>query len=408
MSTTTATLLLMSADRLARELHASTEPVSLTQWETFDNTVHRCLHTLVGPGRSLSGHDSAAGSAAVRALQEYPTPLRPAPGEVYSPREAARLTGSTAYRVTLDAAADRIHAQRVDRALQIPAEELDHRPDLTPAVSTDPHPLSRLSVAIGGMTDVLAGHRASGRATLTDDSQIAAAMRGVLSLTAVAARHTLSRVAIAEADRPLLIAQYAQRAVDALDARSGYPQLWTMTSTNPPLTAKDLNDRLEIGLRASAFAVATLRRWWTSVGQIVYPAADRLLICANGGGSNGYRVRAWKTELAALATETGLAITVCHLPPGTSKWNKIEHRLFSHISMNWRGRPLTSHEVVIDLIGATTTRTGLQVHAELDPGVYQTKIKIGDEQMSAIALDRHDFHGEWNYTVRPEPRHADE
>jgi len=157
----------------------------------------------------------------------------------------------------------------------------------------------------------------------------------------------------------------------------------------------------------SAFAVATLRRWWTSVGQMAYPAADRLLICADGGGSNGYRVRAWKTEIAALANETGLAITVCHLPPGTSKWNKIEHRLFSHISMNWRGRPLTSHEVVVDLISATTTRTGLQVHAELDPGVYQTKIKIGDEQMAAIALDRHDFHGEWNYTLRPQPRHAD-
>jgi hypothetical protein len=158
----------------------------------------------------------------------------------------------------------------------------------------------------------------------------------------------------------------------------------------------------------SAFAVATLRRWWTSVGQIAYPAVDRLLICADGGGSNGYRVRAWKTELAALATETGLTITVCHLPPGTSKWNKIEHRLFSHISMNWRGRPLTSHEVVVDLIGATTTRTGLKVHAELDPGVYQTKVKIDDEQMAAIALDRHDFHGEWNYTLHPEPRHADE
>ncbi len=153
----------------------------------------------------------------------------------------------------------------------------------------------------------------------------------------------------------------------------------------------------------SAFAVATLRRWWFSVGQIAYPQVDRLLICADGGGSNGYRVRAWKTELAALATETGLAITVCHLPPGTSKWNKIEHRLFSHISMNWRGHPLTSHEVVIDLIGATTTRTGLQVHAELDPGVYATKVKIPDEQMNAIALDRHDFHGEWNYTLRPEP-----
>lgn len=157
----------------------------------------------------------------------------------------------------------------------------------------------------------------------------------------------------------------------------------------------------------SAFAVATLRRWWASVGQIAYPTADRLLICADGGGSNGYRVRAWKTELAALATETGLAITVCHLPPGTSKWNKIEHRLFSHISMNWRGRPLTSHQVVVDLIGATTTRTGLQVHAELDPDVYQTKVKIDDAHMASIALDRHDFHGEWNYTLRPEPRHAD-
>ncbi len=157
----------------------------------------------------------------------------------------------------------------------------------------------------------------------------------------------------------------------------------------------------------SKFAVATLRRWWTSVGQIAYPAADRLLICADGGGSNGYRVRAWKTELAALATETGLAITVCHLPPGTSKRNKIEHRLFSHISMNWRGRPLISHEVVVDLIGATTARTGLQVHAELDPGIYQTKIKIGDEHMAAIALDRHDFHGEGNYTLHPEPRHAE-
>ena len=156
----------------------------------------------------------------------------------------------------------------------------------------------------------------------------------------------------------------------------------------------------------SAFAVATLRRWWTSVGQIAYPTTNRLLICADGGGSNGYRVRAWKTELAALATETGLTITVCHLPPGTSKWNKIEHRLFSHISMNSRGRPLISHQVVVDLISATTTRTGLQVRAELDPGVYQTQVKIDDAHMAAIALDRHDFHGEWNYTLRPEPRHA--
>ncbi len=276
MSTTTAAMLLLSADRLARELYRSTEPVSLTQWETFDNTVFRCLYTLVGPGRRLSGHDSAAGSAAVRALQEYPTPLRPAPGEVYSPREAARLTGSTAYRVTLDAVADRIHAKRIDRALQIPAEELDHRPDLTPAVSTDPHPLLRLSVAIGAMTDVVASHRAARGAALTDDSHIAAAMRHVLSLTAVAARHTLSRVAIAEAERPLLIAQYTQRAVDALEARSGYPQLWTMTSTNPPLTARNLNDRLEIGLRAwSATAAQHL--------QHPVPSTDLIRNIANQG-----------------------------------------------------------------------------------------------------------------------------
>lgn len=152
----------------------------------------------------------------------------------------------------------------------------------------------------------------------------------------------------------------------------------------------------------SAFAVQTLRRWWQSMGQPTYPAADRLLVCADGGGSNGYRTRLWKTELAALAAETGLTITVCHLPPGTSKWNKIEHRLFSHISMNWRGRPLTSHETVVQLIGATTTRSGLHVHAELDNGVYPKGIKITDQQMRALPLHRHDFHGEWNYTLRAE------
>ena len=129
---------------------------------------------------------------------------------------------------------------------------------------------------------------------------------------------------------------------------------------------------------------------------------DRLLICADGGGSNGYRLRAWKTQLAALAEETGLAITVCHLPPGTSKWNKIEHRLFSHISMNWRGRPLTSHQVIIDLIGATTTRTGLKVHAELDDSIYPTGIKISDNQMAALPITHHEFHGDWNYTLKPE------
>ena len=151
----------------------------------------------------------------------------------------------------------------------------------------------------------------------------------------------------------------------------------------------------------AAFAVATLRRWWAAMGRPLYPAASRLLICADGGGSNGSRVRLWKVELAAFAAETGLEITVCHLPPGTSKWNKIEHRLFSHISMNWRGRPLQSHETVVQLIAATTTRTGLAVRAELDDADYPAGVKITDAQMAALPLNRHDFHGDWNYTLRP-------
>ena len=152
----------------------------------------------------------------------------------------------------------------------------------------------------------------------------------------------------------------------------------------------------------AAFAVETIRRWYTQIGHNAYPGAEKLLICADGGGSNGYRLRAWKTQLAALATETGLDITVCHLPPGTSKWNKIEHRLFSHISMNWRGRPLTSHQVIIDLIGATTTRTGLKVHAELDDTIYPTGIRISDTQMAALPIERHECHGDWNYTLKPD------
>jgi len=154
----------------------------------------------------------------------------------------------------------------------------------------------------------------------------------------------------------------------------------------------------------AAFAVQTIRTWWQKAGQAAYPDATRLLICAGGGGSNGYRTRLWKTELAALAAETGLQITVCHFPPGTSKWNKIEHRLFSHISMNWRGRPLTSHEVIVQTIAATTTRTGLTVSAELDPGAYPKGIKISERQMKELerrALRRHQFHGEWNYDLIP-------
>src|SRR6266700_2635897 len=156
----------------------------------------------------------------------------------------------------------------------------------------------------------------------------------------------------------------------------------------------------------AAFAVATIRRWWQMVGKVAYPQADRLLITADAGGANGYRSRLWKVELGKLAAETGLAVTVCHFPPGTSKWNRIEHRLFSHISMNWRGRPLESHEVIIETISAVTTRTGLKVQAVLDTGIYPRGIKISDREMKAFEaanLHRHQFHGDWNYTIRATP-----
>jgi hypothetical protein len=151
----------------------------------------------------------------------------------------------------------------------------------------------------------------------------------------------------------------------------------------------------------AAFAVESVRRWWSARGSADYPAARRLLITADAGGSNGYRTRAWKAGLAALAAETGLQITCCHFPPGTSKWNKIEHRLFSAITMNWRGRPLTSHQVAVSSIAATTTRTGLTVHAELDPGTYPAGVKITNAQMNALPLARHPWHGDWNYTLAP-------
>ena len=150
------------------------------------------------------------------------------------------------------------------------------------------------------------------------------------------------------------------------------------------------------------FAVESIRRWWNTVGKPTYPEARRLLITADSGGSNGNRLRLWKIELAGFAAETGLEITVLHLPPGTSKWNRIEHRLFSHISMNWRGRPLTSHEVIVETISAVTTKTGLKVHAVLDTDTYPKGIKISDKEMKAFEaahLTRHDFHGDWNYTI---------
>ncbi len=155
------------------------------------------------------------------------------------------------------------------------------------------------------------------------------------------------------------------------------------------------------------FAVESIRRWWNLMGANAYSGAARLMITADSGGSNGSRLRLWKTELATLATETGLSITVCHLPPGTSKWNKIEHRLFSAISRSWRARPLTSHEVVIETIRATTTTTGLTVNAELDLGTYEKGIKIPDHQikdLEATQLHRHEFHPDWNYSLDPATR----
>jgi hypothetical protein len=153
----------------------------------------------------------------------------------------------------------------------------------------------------------------------------------------------------------------------------------------------------------SAFAVETLRRWRRAGGSARYPEARRLLICAGAGGSNAARARAWKVELARLAAQTGLEITVCHYPPGTSKWNKVEHRLFAQITRNWRGRPLTSHQAVVELISATTTATGLTVTADLDTSEYPTGLRYTSKQVGALPIGKHDFHPDWNYTVRPEP-----
>jgi hypothetical protein len=151
----------------------------------------------------------------------------------------------------------------------------------------------------------------------------------------------------------------------------------------------------------AAFAVETIRRWWYGMGQAFYPHATDLLITADSGGSNGPRVRLWKLELQKLADETGLLIKVCHLPPGTSKWNKIEHRLFSFISQNWRGKPLISHEVIVNLIAATTTEAGLLIHSEIDDQPYPAGVKVSDKDLSLLNLHRDKFHGDWNYRIRP-------
>lgn len=151
----------------------------------------------------------------------------------------------------------------------------------------------------------------------------------------------------------------------------------------------------------SEFAVASIKRWWESLGKEHYPKSKRLMITADAGGSNGYRLRLWKKELQRFADETGLSITVCHLPPGTSKWNKIEHKLFSFISINWKGRPLTSYEVIVNLIAGTKTETGLKVYAVLDDRQYQLKKKISDKEIKMLSIEPDEFHGEWNYTIKP-------
>ena len=149
------------------------------------------------------------------------------------------------------------------------------------------------------------------------------------------------------------------------------------------------------------FAVESIRRWWREMGQPLYPKARRLLITADGGGSNGYRVRLWRVQLQKLADEMQMTVQVCHFPPGTSKWNKIEHRMFCHITQNWRGRPLVSREVVVNLIGNTTTAEGLRIQAQLDDNTYAAGIKVSDQELAELAIERDEFHGEWNYRLKP-------
>ena len=163
---------------------------------------------------------------------------------------------------------------------------------------------------------------------------------------------------------------------------------------------------VSVGIDAdtAAFAVESIRRWWQRLGQSRYPGAHCLTITADCGGSNGVRVRLWKRELQRLANETGLKITVTHLPPGTSKWNRIEHRLFAYIAQNWRGKPLVSHQVIVQLIGSTTTDTGLKVACEIDGNLYPKGIQVSDKEMAELNIEGDEFHPEWNYTISPEQR----
>jgi hypothetical protein len=215
-----------------------------------------------------------------------------------------------------------------------------------------------------------------------------------------------------------LIGDYANGGAEWAPAGEPSGQAGTTSPTGPwasspghPLRIYDVaNDEgwVSVGDVADTaeFAVESIRRWWDQMGRARFPNADRLLITADAGGSNGYRQRAWKVHLARLAAETGLRITVCHYPPGTSKWNRIEHRMFSFLTMNWRGRPLTGLRTIIELISATATTTGLTIQAAHDPNWYPTGVKVSDVELAAVPLVPHDFHGEWNYTINAQSDQA--
>src|SRR5207245_1682043 len=204
-------------------------------------------------------------------------------------------------------------------------------------------------------------------------------------------------------------------------------QEWRPAGTPEEVRAKDFPDKrlgkvtpsgvydlaynegwVSVGIdhNTAPFATETIRRWWCEMGAPLYPDADRLLVTADAGGSNGYRCRLWKVALQQLADAIGLRITVCHFPPGTSKWNKIEHRMFCHITENWRGKPLVSRAVIVNLIGNTKTRTGLTINAELDENAYPIGIKVSDAELAAVRLKRANFHGDWNYTILPRVEHV--
>jgi hypothetical protein len=207
-----------------------------------------------------------------------------------------------------------------------------------------------------------------------------------------------------------LVGKYANRGRD-WHPRSEGPKVLTYDFPNGvpkavPYGVYDLardDGWVSVGVSSDTaeFATATIRRWWMNMGKEAYPQAKALLVTADCGGSNGYRVRLWLLRLQELADEIGLAITVAHFPPGTSKWNKIEHRLFSLITMNWRGRPLVSYETIVNLIGSTTSTKGLKIRCELDQGTYEKGLKVTDEDLASVQVERWEFHGEWNYTVYP-------